>query len=99
MLMIAGIFFGNSVCKGVNEATDAKLLQLERVHNSTFIEQIEDGTITQPPRMDIQQHLTFFESVCRNQQKFLGQMGIAVLLITVMKQLVPSARNRGIRKV
>lgn len=65
LLMVAGIFFGNSLCKGINEETQAKLVRLELAHNSTYIDLIENGTLHEAPPMDPTPHLTMKENMCK----------------------------------
>ena len=64
LLMVAGIFFGNSLCKELNEETHGKLARLELAHNSTYIDLIENGTLHEAPPFDPTPHLTMKESLC-----------------------------------
>jgi flagellar biosynthesis chaperone FliJ len=70
--MIAGMFMGNSLCKNVNEAVKEKTLRLEMEHRAQYIDALETGIITEIPEIDVSQHLTVVESICKGQQAYLG---------------------------
>ena len=72
LALIVMVFFGNSICKGINEETTLKIQQLELEHKSLYIDQIDSGNMTDVPKFDEEAGLTLIESTCRQQQAFIG---------------------------
>lgn len=99
LVMIFGLFVGNNLCKGVNETVKQKFARLQLEHDSEYIDLLERGVISEIPKMpDHADKLTWTETVCKEQQAFLGQLAIAILVVTALRYIVPKARQAGERK-
>lgn len=88
LTMIVALFWGNKYCTGVNEDFDART---ERARQTYALELEDDpyGAVLVLPEQ------TQFEHICGLQKQFLGQIAIAVLVLTVLRQLIPRAKAAG----
>lgn len=91
VVMIGTLFLGNTYCKNVNRDADVRLLEIK-----TDFDRVK--SLSDKPDSLVwsaSEHLTTAETLCREQQNFLGQIAIAVLVLSVLRQLIPRAQEMG----
>ena len=89
-LMIALMLFGGRTCERVNESKQQRIEADRAQYYIDVLDGLRDDTGFEERKID-----GMWEDVCQYQELALGQVAIAVLVVSVLRQIIPRMRSVG----
>jgi len=87
VLLFLFFVFGKKYCEDIRANT--------AIEKARFAGAMEEDLIVGVNDRDFGYQMSLKQQYCESENDFMGQIGVAILIVTALRHLIPRARNAG----